>query len=139
MKHNDFLKNKANEINGFKYDLVIGSIKCYTRDNPVTNNTLCKSYKLSGVMLRDIVREARRKKIPIGSDSKGYFLCKDKDDLLHTLDHLKSRSFSMLETISCMEKIFNETYQIGMFDADNLFGEINKSVTEEKSGGKKFV
>ena len=132
MEHNVFLKNKTKEVNRFKYDLVVSCIKCYKFDTPVKNNQICKDYKLSGVELRDIVREARRKGIPIGSDPRGYYICKEKSELLHTLNHLKSRSLSMLQTISYMEKIFNETYQLDMFDTEQIFGSVNENIKLDK-------
>jgi len=108
--------SKAKQINLMHFNSIIASIKLRTVDNPITQFSLCNSLKLSGSELRDIVREARKQKIPIGSGNDGYYLCKSKDELISTMNHLKSRSISMLNTIKYMQDIFDETYQIDLFD-----------------------
>jgi hypothetical protein len=121
---------KQKTINQFQYDLVIGSIKLHGFDNPISSKTLESENGLSGSGVREIIREARHRKIPIGSDDRGYYICKNAGEFQHTINHLKSRSLNMLDTLKVCESLFADIYQEEFSFAPGI---------TEKEDTKKFI
>jgi len=89
-------------------DLLLIAIKQRDSLNPITSKQLESNLYIEGPQIRDWVREMRREGVPIGSDRKGYYICKTPSELIHTLADLKSRSLSMLETISALQNTLKE-------------------------------
>ena len=74
--------------------------------NPVFSKQLENRYKLSGAEVRSVVHRLREDGKPICSGSEGYYLAKDLVEARHTINHLRSRANSMLETARSMEEFF---------------------------------
>lgn len=74
--------------------------------NPVFSKQLENRYKLSGAEVRSVIHRLREDGKPICSGSEGYYLAKDLVEARHTINHLRSRANSMLETARSMEEFF---------------------------------
>lgn len=59
---------------------------------------------LSGATIRKIVNENRSNFVPIASDSKGYFIATNPDDLNHTIAQLNSRIHMMIKAREGLKK-----------------------------------
>src|SRR5690606_22660580 len=83
-------------------------IKERTNDkNPVLSSELEARFSLVGPEVRELIRLARRNKIPIANHHKGgYFLAHDYEDVKDTVDDLKNRAQSMIKTARALEECF---------------------------------
>jgi hypothetical protein len=106
-------------IDSAKADSVIKLISEYRRSRPITSKKIEDLLGVPGATIRDVVREARRKKIPIGSNSSGYYLITKQSELDETVKHLRSRALSELETHRLMKNIRFSEFPEQM----QLFGE----------------
>ena len=85
--------------------MIIACITCYRKNNPVYSHQLEKMFNVSGTVIRDAVKLARRAGVPICNDN-GYYKASCYEEWKPTADNLKSRALSMLETIRLFEKYF---------------------------------
>ncbi len=98
------------------------------------SDVLEKEYGVSGSFIRDLVRRLRREGIPIASGDKGYkVITADKyEEIIPTLEHLRSRAMSELITISKLERNFKiPRSQDGLFDDMRPQLEIARNEIEE--------
>ena len=79
--------------------------------SPVFSKQLEKRYKISGAEVRSVVHRLRDEGKPICSGADGYYLAKDLVEARHTINHLRSRANSMLETARSMEEFFTREDQ----------------------------
>lgn len=78
------------------------------KDNPVTSAQLEGIFGIKGCEVRTVIRGLRRRGIPIGTSIKGYFYCVTEDEYNHLINDLRSRAFSMLDTVRLLEKAKHE-------------------------------
>lgn len=71
-------------------------------DRPQKSYILERELGVSGVEIREAVRELRRKGYPICSGTNGYWIG-SKSEIEHTIAQLRSRGTDMLETANAME------------------------------------
>lgn len=71
-----------------------------SKDNPVCNNEISSSLKLSEASIRKKVNEARCKGIPICSCEKGYFISEEKTEILRTIQSLMHRTIAVEKAIN---------------------------------------
>ena len=57
--------------------------------------------------IRHIVRDLRLEGVPIGSNDKGYFLAKSKEELEHTINKLLSQNRKHIDLMLALEKCFD--------------------------------
>jgi hypothetical protein len=63
--------------------------------------------QISGVQVRAIVSHLRVvERQPIGSDQRGYFWARSREELKTTIEHMKQRGIKDLTVASALEKIF---------------------------------
>lgn len=96
---------------------VLAEIKLRDKDNPIYSCELEKKYGISGVMVRNIVREARRNGVPIAESCEGYHLAKNRSEIEETIQDLKLRAESMLNTARALENHFYSCYYTDGFEA----------------------
>jgi len=92
------------------YNSILASIKLHTVDNPIQSFELEKQFSVPGNTIREVVRSARRSRIPIGnitpSGNNGYFLAKTLEEYLPTLTDIESRFLSLEKTYKEMKNTF---------------------------------
>ncbi len=59
-------------------------------------------------LIRRAVRDLREEGHLIGSDEDGYFLAKTRDEILHTINRLKSQVKSHVDLIFLMEEVLKK-------------------------------
>lgn len=64
--------------------------------NRITSGEIGKLTNLKGSDIRRIINESRSKFIPIASDSNGYFIATEPEELNHTIAQLNSRIHKMI-------------------------------------------
>ena len=82
-----------------------------TSKSPIFSKQLERRYKLSGAEVRSVIHKLRDEGRPICSGADGYYLAKDLVEARHTINHLRSRANSMLETARSMEEFFTKEDQ----------------------------
>ena len=102
-----------------KADAVIRLISEYRKERQITSKKIEVLLRVPGTFVREIVREARRNGLPIGSSSKGYYLIEKESELEETVRHLKSRAMSELRTYNIMKRFKFEEFPLQL----QLFGE----------------
>lgn len=70
----------------------------------ITSGEIHALTNLSGATVRKIVNESRSKFIPIASDSNGYFIATQPDELDHTIAQLNSRIHMMIKAREGLKK-----------------------------------
>ena len=90
-----------------KHHLLV-TIMDHSFDNPIYSIELEKKYKISGIIVRDAVREFRREGHPIASGSKGYFYAKYRTELVSTINSLRSRANDLLKTANRLESVYTQ-------------------------------
>lgn len=95
--------------------LLLNFIKKYKKSNPVNSKTIENLYKITGAKVREIIHNLRRSGELIGSNSDGYFICANFDELEATIANLESRATDMFETARILKKRF-EFNQEKMFN-----------------------
>lgn len=99
-------------------DKTISTLLLLREQPPVKSEVLEKRLNIPGGLIRDAVRELRRRGVPITSGANGYSFAKNIEELQPTLAHLKSRAMSELITIMKLERNF-----VNPSSQDNLFYE----------------
>jgi len=74
-----------------------------------------KEFEVNGPKIREIIRGLRREGIPIGNSSKGYYYARDYSEIKDTVNDLRSRALSMIETATKMESNFLKPEQLKIF------------------------
>ncbi|HCA41639.1 MAG TPA: hypothetical protein DEP28_00135 [Bacteroidetes bacterium] len=85
-----------------------------TERNPIYSVELEKEFKISGAILRNIIRGFRRDGIPVANCHTGYYYAKSFKEMESTITDLEKRAFSMLETVSKLKKNFEKS-QLELF------------------------
>ena len=70
----------------------------------ITSGEIHSLTNLSGATVRKIVNESRSNFIPIASDSNGYFIATQPDELNHTIAQLNSRIHMMIKAREGLKK-----------------------------------
>ena len=70
----------------------------------ITSGEIRTLTNLSGPTVRRIVNESRSNFIPIASDSNGYFIATQPDELNHTIAQLNSRIHMMIKAREGLKK-----------------------------------
>ena len=91
---------------------IIYEIKRRSKDNPIFSKELERLFGVSDVKVRDAVHKARTvENIPIGADNKGYFMPRNRAEILHTVASLRSRAARCLEAAEGIEKHYTKNNQ----------------------------
>ena len=98
-----------------KSDCILSSIKLHGKDNRIFSYQLESQYNLCGAEIRSIIKELRRSGEPIANSKDGYYYARDINELKETLEDLRGRATSMLNTASLMEKRFNNNKELSLF------------------------
>ena len=106
------LSNRARALSPYVVMLIQNTS---TSDNPIKSKVIEQKYNLSGEIVREIVRNARRNGVPIASDSNGYFYAASQKELKETLDQLRNRAKSILKTINALESVYPNKEQNELF------------------------
>ena len=88
-----------------KYALLIDTLikKCLGVNNSKDNKYFCDLLEFNepgkkahdGSKLRDLVKHARRKGVPIGSNGTGYFYARNKEEYEQSIQHMLERKNSL--------------------------------------------
>ena len=73
-------------------------------ESRITSMEIGAATKMSGAKIRKIVNESRSNFIPIASDSNGYFIATQPDELDHTIAQLNSRIHMMIKAREGLKK-----------------------------------
>ena len=100
------MKNKVHS------STIIYEIQRRSKKNPIFSKELERLFGVSDVKIRDAVHKARAKdELPIGAENKGYFLARNKSEILRTVASLRSRAMRCLEAADGIEKGYNQDNQ----------------------------
>jgi biotin operon repressor len=81
-------------------------IKNYTHEFPISGKDLALRLKVNERTLRDLVHEARKQGVPIGSlPSVGYFMIRSQEEAYMCLNTMKKHSLSQLENLSVFKRM----------------------------------
>ena len=81
-------------------------------DNPIYSKEIERRLGVNDVQVRDAVHRARViDNIPLGSGSTGYFMPRDKSEILRTIKSLRSRAKQNLEAAEGIEKHYTKDNQ----------------------------
>tara|TARA_Y100000310_G_C20613348_1_gene779209 strand:+ start:8 stop:328 length:321 start_codon:yes stop_codon:yes gene_type:complete len=90
--------------------LILIDIKNHTADKPIYSYQLEERYHISGVTVRDAIHHMRSaENIPICSGSKGYYYPRDRTEVQHTINHLRSRANRNREAADGIEKYYQRS------------------------------
>lgn len=81
-------------------------IKLYSIDNKILGRHLVEKLEIPGEKIRVAINKLRCEGVPIGSDEFGYFMARNKEELIHTKRQLKSRSNKIGKALKGLEKCF---------------------------------
>ena len=95
-------------IGGKMKDRIESIIRLHDLENPIYSIEIETQTGLSGILVREILRELRREHKPIANSNKGYFWAKNMAELQDTLDDLEHRETSLRITRKAMENCFSE-------------------------------
>lgn len=101
-------------------ELTLESMADQVKNNLCTRESFVKSKELENTLgfksseIRACVRYLRNNGEPIVSSVKGYKYSHCPAEILKTVSHLKSRSFSMLNTAKAMNSYVENQYQISL-------------------------
>ena len=98
-------------------------IKNYSIEKPIKSKVIERTFSLAGATVREIVHYLRvKKRRPLGMNQSGYFYARNRAELEHTINNLKSRSQKIKRAVQGLEGAFNPTEQTTIFDfSDNTF------------------
>tara|TARA_Y100000034_G_C6570908_1_gene247425 strand:+ start:98 stop:409 length:312 start_codon:yes stop_codon:yes gene_type:complete len=85
---------------------ILATIMDYYIDKPIYSGQLEKIYDISGITVRNIVRQLRREGHPIASGSNGYYYARYKTELVSTINNLRSRANDLLKTANILEAAY---------------------------------
>jgi len=83
---------------------ILNKLKDRTKKNPIFSGSLETEFGLMGTQVRDIIRQLRREGYEICSNEKGYWMAQTSEEVDDIIKNLKSRSLSMLETITSLQR-----------------------------------
>lgn len=99
------------------------------KENAVHNDELAKQFGVSIHTIKKQVQDARNKKIPIVSDSHGYWLTDDRDEIKAFIGSMEKQGKKRLKTIKALKRtlnniegqnsLFNASHDIGMVEGNN--------------------
>ena len=79
-------------------------IEKHRKENPVLSRQIENTFGISGVNVREIVHYLRvNEKLPICSDSTGYFYARNREEASHTIKQLRSRIRQINEAACAIE------------------------------------
>ena len=88
-------------------DTVAHGLRKYTIDSPVKSAQIEIGLKISGPELRAIVQHLRLQGMPVGSNGKGYYMARSKDEIKTTVQHLRQRAKIENRTALALEESFS--------------------------------
>lgn len=71
-------------------------------ENAIRTKEITKLLGIEGNQIRALVNSLRTKGVPVGSTHRGYFICKNYDELEHTINHLSSRVKRIQEAVKAL-------------------------------------
>ncbi len=71
-------------------------------DNAILCRDVCARTNLTGKCINYIVAQLREQGLPIGSSTKGYFVCQDAQDAALTLSYLHAKDINLRESITAL-------------------------------------
>jgi hypothetical protein len=74
------------------------------KDSRITSTDIKKLTNIGGVAIRKIVNKSRANFIPIASDSNGYFIAEQPEELEHTIAQINSRIHKMIQAREGLKK-----------------------------------
>ena len=74
-----------------------------SKEFPVKSKLLEFHFRLSGAVIRDIIRELRREGISIVPTSRGYYYDNSPEAILKIAEDLECRALSMLNTVKILK------------------------------------
>lgn len=95
-------------------DEIEAKLRLHRKENPVYSKEIENCFNITGVQVRDIIRELRREGKPVANSKQGYYWARNEIELQETIEDLESRSFSMLKTIEGLRKAF-KTKELSLF------------------------
>ncbi len=70
----------------------------------ITSTEIKKLTNVGGVTIRKIVNKSRANFVPIASDSNGYFIAEQPEELEHTIAQINSRIHKMIKAREGLKK-----------------------------------
>ena len=70
----------------------------------ITSSEIGRLTNLNGAEIRKMVNESRSKFVPIASDSNGYYIATEPEELNHTIAQLNSRIHKMIKAREGLKK-----------------------------------
>jgi len=98
-----------------KYNKVLMIIKNHPATNPIKSHIIENVALISGIQVRAIVKHARMRFRPIGSNQKGYFWAKDHNEFSPTINHIHERWRSLFFMYQRMQETFKIEQQTSLF------------------------
>lgn len=87
-------------------DTVARCLRKYTIDSPVKSAVIEKGLGIHGTDVRAIVQHLRLQGVPVGSNGKGYYMARSKDEIETTVNHLRQRARVEYRTALALEESF---------------------------------
>ena len=72
--------------------------------NRITSTEIERAANIHGSTIRNIVNNLRANFVPIASDSNGYFIAENPDELNHTIAQINSRIHKMIKAREGLKK-----------------------------------
>ena len=82
-------------------------ISKHTIADKIRGKFLVRDIGIPGEQIRIIINKLRCEGVPIGSDEFGYFMAKNKEELIPTKNQLKSRRNKIDNALKGLDKCFN--------------------------------
>lgn len=83
------------------------------QDGSTPSRVLEEHLGLKGTEVRSMINSMRREGAPIGSDSRGYYICKDYDQFEQTINNLESRARAIQSAADGMRTSWNRFLDVG--------------------------
>lgn len=77
-----------------------------TGGGPITARELARKVSADPRKVREAISDLRRESVPIASDNRGYWWANNRQELDHTIAHLKSRATKEFEIVRGLEQCF---------------------------------
>lgn len=93
-------------------DEIESVIRLHRAETPIYSVELEKRFDISGISLREIIRDLRRESKPIANSKHGYYWALNYSEILPTIDDLESRAMSILQTVKVLRNCFTKENQL---------------------------
>ena len=89
-----------NEVVTYHYEAILKFLSSISM--PVMSHELEKRFNINGTVVRAIISMARKRKEPVCSSSKGYWLTNDPDELEKNADSMMERANAIMSAVNGM-------------------------------------